>query len=128
MSAKDAMVRARLLTVGAVAVASAVWASAFAASAQPSGADILSSGQFTRGALDAYCVSCHNERSKIGKDTGITLDSMDVDDVPRDAERWEKVVRRLRTGAMPPQGARRPDQATYERLISGLEAALDRAE
>src|SRR5436189_56043 len=43
------------------------------------------------------------------------------------ADIWERVVRRLHAGTMPPQPARRPDAATYERLISWLEGELDRA-
>src|SRR5665213_4368025 len=125
MAVSHTAARAWLITVGVVATA-AVVCSASAIGAQHSASDVPSpSGQSTRGLLDAYCVSCHNGKSKIGKDTGITLDSMDVADVSHDAERWEKVVRRLRTGAMPPQGARRPDQPTYNRLISSLETALD---
>ena len=43
-----------------------------------------------------------------------------------DAETWEKVVRKLRVGAMPPRGARRPDSATTDALIAWLEGELDR--
>jgi Protein of unknown function (DUF1592)/Protein of unknown function (DUF1588)/Protein of unknown function (DUF1587)/Protein of unknown function (DUF1585)/Protein of unknown function (DUF1595) len=51
---------------------------------------------------------------------------MDLEKVSEGAEVWEKVLRKLRTGAMPPQGARRPDQPTYDGLIAWLEAELDR--
>jgi hypothetical protein len=40
---------------------------------------------------------------------------------------WEKVARKLRTREMPPSGIPRPDQATYEQLVSTLETALDEA-
>ena len=40
---------------------------------------------------------------------------------------WEKVVRKLRTGAMPPAGAPRPEPAVSDRLASWLESGLDRA-
>jgi hypothetical protein len=73
--------------------------------------------------LNQYCTSCHNPRTKAG---GLTLDAIDPAKVPEHAELWEKVVRKLRAGAMPPQGARRPDQATYDRLIAWLTAELDR--
>ena len=65
--------------------------------------------------LKQYCVTCHNERVKAG---ALSLAGLDVTAVDGHAEVWEKVVRKLRTGAMPPQGVRRPDQATYDRLIA----------
>jgi mono/diheme cytochrome c family protein len=76
-----------------------------------------------RAALNQYCVTCHNQRARTA---GLGLDTMDLARVSDSAEVWEKVVRKLRTGTMPPQGARRPDQATYSSLISWLETELDR--
>ena len=55
------------------------------------------------------------------------LDKMDLDRVPDGAETWEKVVRKLRGGMMPPLGAPRPDQASIESLVSFLETSIDRA-
>ena len=78
----------------------------------------------TRETLDRYCVTCHNERLKTG---GLALDRMDLARVPEGADVWEKVVRKLRTGAMPPAGARRPDPAAADALASWLETTLDRA-
>ena len=77
-----------------------------------------------RASLDQYCVTCHNARLKTA---GLTLDKMDLADVPAGAEVWEKVVRKLRSGAMPPPGARRPDQATADALVTWLETTLDAA-
>jgi Protein of unknown function (DUF1592)/Protein of unknown function (DUF1588)/Protein of unknown function (DUF1587)/Protein of unknown function (DUF1585)/Protein of unknown function (DUF1595)/Cytochrome C oxidase, cbb3-type, subunit III len=73
--------------------------------------------------LNQFCVTCHNQRVKTA---GLTLDTMDLENVSEGAEVWERVLRKLRTGAMPPQGARRPDQATYDGLITWLETELDR--
>jgi mono/diheme cytochrome c family protein len=73
--------------------------------------------------VSQYCVTCHNQRAKTA---GLMLDTMDLAHVADRAEVWEKVVRKLRTGSMPPQGARRPDAATYESLAAWLEAELDR--
>ncbi len=58
-----------------------------------------------REVLDKYCVTCHNQRLKTA---GLTLDTADVSNVAGNAEVWEKVIRKLRAGAMPP-GAARPD-------------------
>ncbi len=77
-----------------------------------------------RAVLDRYCVTCHNARVKTA---GLTLDAMDVEHVGADAAAWEKVVRKLRSGAMPPVGRLRPDKATYAAVTSSLEAALDRS-
>src|SRR5204863_8529402 len=58
-----------------------------------------------------YCVTCHNDRLKTGE---LSLEKLDVANVATGADTWEKVIRKLRRGAMPPEGARRPDKATYE--------------
>lgn len=58
----------------------------------------------TRAVLDRYCVTCHNQRLQSG---ALTLDTVDLSNVAGNAERLEKVVRKLRAGAMPPQGAPR---------------------
>jgi hypothetical protein len=55
------------------------------------------------------------------------LDKLDVDHAGSNAEAWEKVVRKLRVGAMPPQGMPRPDRATMDSLAASIEASLDRA-
>src|SRR4051794_22224974 len=65
--------------------------------------------------LDTYCVACHNARLKTA---GVALDEIDVAQVTQSAELWEKVVRKLRAGAMPPPGRPRPDQATYDAFAS----------
>jgi mono/diheme cytochrome c family protein len=75
--------------------------------------------------LKQYCITCHNERLKTGN---LALDSIDLANLSANAETWEKVVRKLRTGSMPPVGARRPDDATYHSLIGWLEGELDRGE
>ena len=55
------------------------------------------------------------------------LDRLDIDNASAHAESWEKVVRKLRVGAMPPQGMPRPDRATMDSLATWLENSLDRA-
>ena len=77
-----------------------------------------------RPVLNRYCVGCHNERLRTA---GLALDAMDPARVGDHPAAWEKIVRKLRTGAMPPAGRRRPDAATYETVASALENALDQA-
>jgi len=74
--------------------------------------------------LNQYCITCHNQRLKTA---GLLLDSMDIDHVGKDAAAWEKVVRKIRTGMMPPSGARRPERAVLDSFASDLESRLDRA-
>jgi cytochrome c5 len=89
----------------------------------PAGA-IDSSLTANRATLDHYCVGCHNERTKVA---GLLLDKADLTHVAGDPALWEKVVRKLRTGTMPPQGARRPDAESSHLLLASLEAGLDQA-
>jgi mono/diheme cytochrome c family protein len=71
-----------------------------------------------------YCVTCHNDRAKTAD---FSLQQLDVTHPAAAAEAWEKVIRKLRRGAMPPEGVRRPDKTTYEGLLTYLETELDRA-
>ncbi len=77
-----------------------------------------------RAALDRYCVTCHNERLRTA---GLALDAVDPAQVGGAPEIWEKVVRKLRTGMMPPTPRPRPDADTYAGVVGYFEAALDRA-
>ena len=72
--------------------------------------------------IDRYCVKCHNVEDWAGK---IAFDSMLADDVPKDAETWERAVRRLRGGLMPPPGEPRPDNARVANFVDWLEGYLD---
>jgi mono/diheme cytochrome c family protein len=72
-----------------------------------------------------YCVTCHNERMK-GRFGNLSLETLDPADVSDHAETFEKVVRKLRKGLMPPEGRPRPDAATLDRFVTALETALDR--
>jgi len=73
--------------------------------------------------LDAYCVGCHNERRQSG---GFALDALDVDAPAASADRWEAVIRKLRTGTMPPGGELRPEPAEYDLVAGWLETEIDR--
>ena len=58
-----------------------------------------------RALLDKYCVICHNDRAKTG---GLTLEKLDMANIPANAETWEMVIRKLGVGAMPPSGMPKP--------------------
>jgi len=74
--------------------------------------------------LTKYCVTCHNQRLQTAR---LTLDRVDVANPATHADVWEKVIRKLRTRAMPPPGAPRPDPDTASALASWLESEIDRA-
>jgi mono/diheme cytochrome c family protein len=75
--------------------------------------------------LTQYCATCHNERLKSG---GLVIDPAAIANVNDSADRWEKVVRKLRSQSMPPPGAPRPAAESYDRVATFLETELDRAE
>jgi cytochrome c551/c552 len=77
-----------------------------------------------RALIDQYCVTCHNQRLNTG---GLALDKLDPAHVEQNPAAWEKVVRKLRAGMMPPQGLPRPSSANYNEFIVTLENELDRA-
>ena len=103
--------------------------------AQPPPAD----PEAVRGLVDRYCVACHNERRIAAggeppsvldaqiRSAGLALDTADAERPQRDAERWERVIARLRAGSMPPAGRPRPPRDDARAVASWLEARLDEA-
>jgi cytochrome c5 len=71
-----------------------------------------------------YCVTCHSERVKTA---GLMLDKANIADPPATADIWEKAIRKMRVGMMPPQNAPHPDAQTQAAFISYLTTALDKA-
>ena len=80
-----------------------------------------------RAVLDKYCVTCHSQTAKEKGLVPIALDKLDLSHIGSDAEIWEKVVRKVNAGVMPPPGAPHPDKAASETLTSWLTTELDRA-
>jgi Protein of unknown function (DUF1592)/Protein of unknown function (DUF1588)/Protein of unknown function (DUF1585)/Protein of unknown function (DUF1587)/Protein of unknown function (DUF1595) len=76
-----------------------------------------------RALLDQYCVTCHNDRTKIDN---FSLQKEDINAVADHPEVWERVIRKLRAGMMPPPGLPRPPIAQYEGLRDWLEEQIDR--
>ena len=74
--------------------------------------------------VKTYCVTCHNEKLKTA---GLLLDKADLSNPPAGAEVWEKVIRRLRSGTMPPQGMPKPSPAAITGLVTYLEDSIDQA-
>ena len=76
--------------------------------------------------LDRNCIACHNS---VRPTTNLALDKAAIDprDAPEHADIWEKVIRKLRTGAMPPAGRPRPDAEAAAAFVSYLETSIDAA-
>jgi mono/diheme cytochrome c family protein len=74
--------------------------------------------------LDRYCATCHNQRLKTG---GLSLDQVDVSMPGARPELWEKVVRKLHTGVMPPPNMPQPPPADRLAMMTWLETSLDAA-
>jgi len=111
----------RILWCGAIVFAFAT-APALTESQRP-GAPVAAAAPPDAAFLKQYCFSCHNARVTSG---GLALDALDPLALEGHAEVWEKVVRKLRTGMMPPNGAPRPAPAARETFTTSLESALDR--
>ena len=77
-----------------------------------------------RPVLNRYCVGCHNDRLLTAD---LSLEAMDAVHVAEGAEVWEEVIRKLRSGAMPPPGRLRPDATVVEDALAWLETELDAA-
>ena len=124
---------AQIIRALSVATVVAVWGAAVAGAGKADGAVTAGAVQADaaqpastpdRALLDRYCVTCHNARLKTA---GLTLDDIDVANVGPRAEAWEKVLRKIRAGQMPPVGRPRPDDAAASAFMGALETALERA-
>jgi hypothetical protein len=72
--------------------------------------------------VNQYCLACHNDALAT---SGLTLQNIDFTDISKNAETFEKVVKKLRAHMMPPAGMPRPDFETYGIMTSWLESELD---
>ncbi len=73
--------------------------------------------------LEEYCLTCHNDASRIG---GMSLEAFDVEHPEKSAELAEKMIRKLRVGMMPPSGMPRPEEKAALSLVESLERGIDR--
>jgi len=90
---------------------------------QPASAQSAPTAPAERAVLDQYCVPCHNDKTKVDN---FSLQREDINAVADHPEVWERVIRKLRAGMMPPPGMPRPPLAKYEEFRDWLEAQIDR--
>ena len=72
-----------------------------------------------------YCVGCHNTRNPLPAAAPLALDKVNFTDPGADALTWERVVKKLGVGAMPPQGSPTPGAAELNKFRASLIASLD---
>ena len=118
------MTGSRLLVAASLWMLTAGWVVIGASPAQQAAPARPNPATANKAVVDRYCVSCHNQRTKI---SDLALDTLDISRPGTDGHVWEDVVRKLRARSMPPVGMPRPDEATYNALASWLESELDRA-
>ena len=92
-----------------------------AAGCQPSDEELAARYE---GVVGTYCLECHDAA---GREAGLSLENVDLNDVAGHADMFEEVARKLRGRQMPPLGGPRPDAATYTGFVSYLERRLDEA-
>jgi cytochrome c551/c552 len=73
--------------------------------------------------VNQYCVFCHNQKLKTA---GVALDGLDPAKIGADAEVWEKVLRKVSAGQMPPAGMPHPKPEATAAFDQWLTAELDR--
>ena len=82
------------------------------------------SARYANELVSDYCSSCHHDGLKSG---GVSLETFDAAKVTADAELGERMIKKLRTGLMPPPGAKRPEAEEADAMAGFLERKLDRA-
>jgi hypothetical protein len=71
-----------------------------------------------------YCSACHNDKLKTGN---LSLDKLDPSAADHNPQAWEKVIRKVRAGMMPPSGMPRPERKDLDAFALRLETSIDRA-
>ena len=83
------------------------------------------SAESQRALVNQYCAPCHNDAEESG---GFSWTEVNLNRPEQNAEQVEKVIRKLRSGMMPPAGATRPDADTVKAFASALEWRIDQAD
>ncbi|HVQ63545.1 MAG TPA: DUF1592 domain-containing protein, partial [Terriglobia bacterium] len=91
--------------------------------AQPGAAPAAKAVAAQQAIFDEYCMECHSKSARNGN---LSIEDLNLSNVADHRKEWEKIVKKLRAGMMPPAGQERPDKDTYTGLIVWLENELDR--
>ena len=106
--------------LGLFAIAALPWSTAWSQTASPRAAAVPA----PRALVDQYCVVCHNQKNATA---GVALNGVDFANVGGNAALLERVLRKVRTGEMPPAGMPRPTAPAATAFTKSLEDSLDRA-
>ena len=96
---------------------------------KPAAPATITSADAEKTFFSQYCYGCHSQAAKargVESALRLTLDQLDTAHVEKDPETFEKVVRKLRAGMMPPSGMPRPKPEVLESAIVFMENELDR--
>lgn len=69
-----------------------------------------------------HCSACHSESAP---EAGLNLVNLANGSVTEEHVAWEKVIRRLKAGQMPPEGEPQPERAKVESVVATLGGELD---
>lgn len=72
--------------------------------------------------LNQYCVGCHNFEDFSG---GFEIEGQGPEQIAQTPDIAEKIIKRLRSGLMPPAGQDRPDQETLDAVAENIALAVD---
>ncbi len=78
----------------------------------------------SRALIQQYCVGCHNKKLSTA---GVSLDGLDLANIGENAVVWEKVLRKVGAGQMPPAGLPHPSSSASAAFTKLLADELDRA-
>src|SRR4051812_27304056 len=95
------------------AVATTPWNAAFAQAAAS-----RTSTSAPKPLLDQYCVGCHNQKNPTA---GVALNGVDLANAGENAAVLERVLRKVRTGEMPPAGMPHPAAPVAASFTKALE-------
>src|SRR6185369_15216505 len=96
---------------------------------KPAATALITTADAEKAFLTQNCVTCHSTAQKArGFEPALrlTIDNLDPAHVEKDPESWERIVRKVRAGMMPPSGMPRPNPQVFESGIVFLETELDR--
>ncbi|MDQ3012708.1 MAG: DUF1592 domain-containing protein, partial [Acidobacteriota bacterium] len=113
----------RRLRLGILLFAGLAAVSQISSSAQRAGGNTAATS-IQRGMVQEYCIGCHSQKANVA---GVSLEGLDFNNVGSEADIWEKVLRKVRTGQMPPARSPQPDAHAAASFVTWLEGSLDKA-
>ena len=124
MFSKQFTTRTLVLLAAGWLVVQTGWSTVDAAGSSPQASSGTADASSSQALVTRYCTGCHNRRLLTG---GLALDMEDLAKVGESPDVWEKVIRKLRLGSMPPVGLPRPDKPAADTFVAFLKNELDRA-